>query len=225
MWEISFLVRFLQQGSSKSGGESTDSGSAVNTLSSRAEAQFEPESPISRKASNSSDQQAFDQKHLQLQQQQQQQLHQEMSNDISRTGASQNQSAVKASLEKVLNLLSLTVNLAVLSLSHIPKLWKKVVPYCYYYCFDLSLSLSPLSAYLHIKQHRSQQLSENQRSAGFPWFLNDFLKNVWHEEREGVLWTEKGKERIFTVVTTLFSLLYSDTLHSTPLTQTKNFMI
>ncbi|KAG2670752.1 hypothetical protein I3760_14G102400 [Carya illinoinensis] len=87
-------------GSSKSGGESTDSGSAVNTLSSKAEAQFEPESPISRKASNSSDQQAFDQKHLQLQQQQQQQLHQEMSNDISRTGPSQNQSAAKASQEK-----------------------------------------------------------------------------------------------------------------------------
>ncbi|XP_030957306.1 transcription factor TGA9 isoform X1 [Quercus lobata] len=88
-------------GSSKSGGESTDSGSAVNTLSSKAdlaEAQLEPESPISKKAS-SSDHQAFDQKHLQ--QFQQQQLHQEMASDTSRTGTSQNQSAAgKAPMDK-----------------------------------------------------------------------------------------------------------------------------
>ncbi|KAL4611698.1 hypothetical protein ACB092_08G144300 [Castanea dentata] len=87
-------------GSSKS-GESTDSGSAVNTLSSKAdlaEAQLEPESPISKKAS-SSDHQAFDQKHLQ--QFQQQQLHQEMASDTSRTGTSQNQSAAgKAPIDK-----------------------------------------------------------------------------------------------------------------------------
>ncbi|KAJ8767780.1 hypothetical protein K2173_020720 [Erythroxylum novogranatense] len=56
-------------GSSKSGGESTDSGSALNTLSSKAEVQIEPESPVSKKASSSSDQlQAFDQKQLRLQQ-------------------------------------------------------------------------------------------------------------------------------------------------------------
>ncbi|XP_062171836.1 transcription factor TGA9 isoform X2 [Alnus glutinosa] len=79
-------------GSSKSGGESTDSGSAVNTLSSKADqAQLEPESPISKKAS-SSDHQAFDQKHLQLQQQQ---IHQEMT-----TGPAHNQSSVKAPQEK-----------------------------------------------------------------------------------------------------------------------------
>lgn len=72
----------MQQRSSKSGGESTDSGSAVNTLSSKADyhqaAQLEPESPISKKANSSSDhQQAFNQKHQQLQQQQQQQLQQD----------------------------------------------------------------------------------------------------------------------------------------------------
>ncbi|XP_035541152.1 transcription factor TGA9-like isoform X2 [Juglans regia] len=84
-------------GSSKSGGESTDSGSAVNTFSSKAEVQLESESPISNKAS-SSDHQAFDhQKHLQLQQQQ---IQQEMANDRSRAGPSQNQSDVKAPQEK-----------------------------------------------------------------------------------------------------------------------------
>lgn len=73
-----YLSFFLtQQGSSKSGGESTDSGSAVNTLSSKADhhqaAQLEPESPISIKANSSSDHlQGFNQKHQQLQQQQQQ---------------------------------------------------------------------------------------------------------------------------------------------------------
>ncbi|KAJ9177931.1 hypothetical protein P3X46_009859 [Hevea brasiliensis] len=77
-------IRFQQtpRGSSKSGGESSDSGSAVNTLSSKAEAQLDPESPISKKAS-SSDHQSFDQKHLQLQQHQQQI---EMASDTSRTG-------------------------------------------------------------------------------------------------------------------------------------------
>ncbi|GMN60238.1 hypothetical protein TIFTF001_029311 [Ficus carica] len=68
-------------GSSKSGGESTDSGSAVNNnnnnLSSK-EAQLEPESPLSKKATSSSDHhQAFDQKSLQNQQQ--------MASDASRT--------------------------------------------------------------------------------------------------------------------------------------------
>ncbi|XP_021628659.1 transcription factor TGA9 isoform X2 [Manihot esculenta] len=78
-------LRFQQTprvGSSKSGGESSDSGSPVNTLSSKAAAQLDPESPISKKASPS-DHQAFDQKHLQLQQHHQQI---EMASDTSRTG-------------------------------------------------------------------------------------------------------------------------------------------
>ncbi|CAK9177669.1 unnamed protein product [Ilex paraguariensis] len=59
----SWPMRFQRtSGSSKSGGESTDSGSAANTLSSQVEAHLEPESPISRKAS--SDHQALDQKHF-----------------------------------------------------------------------------------------------------------------------------------------------------------------
>ncbi|KAJ6717237.1 TRANSCRIPTION FACTOR TGA9 [Salix koriyanagi] len=44
----SWPIRFQETprvGSSKSGGESTDSGSAINTLSSKAEAHLEPESP------------------------------------------------------------------------------------------------------------------------------------------------------------------------------------
>ncbi|KAJ4724813.1 Transcription factor like [Melia azedarach] len=100
----SWPMRFQQtpRGSSKSGGESTDSGSALNTISSKADAQLDPESPISKKASSSSDHhQNFEQKHLQLQQQQHQHQHQqvvvEMANDSSRTGPSQqNQSAASA---------------------------------------------------------------------------------------------------------------------------------
>ncbi|XVE59563.1 hypothetical protein DITRI_Ditri05aG0056000 [Diplodiscus trichospermus] len=98
----SWPMRFQQtpRGSSKSGGESTDSASAVNTLSSKTENQLEPESPISKKAS-SSDHQAFDQKPLQhqqhLQQHQQQPL---MASDTLRTGTSQNQSAAKQLQEK-----------------------------------------------------------------------------------------------------------------------------
>ncbi|KDP33129.1 hypothetical protein JCGZ_13576 [Jatropha curcas] len=79
-WPMRFQQTTPRVGSSKSGGESTDSGSAVNTLSSKAEAQLDPESPVSKKAS-SSDHQAFDQKHLQFQQQQI-----EMASDTSRTG-------------------------------------------------------------------------------------------------------------------------------------------
>ncbi|KAK8683346.1 hypothetical protein V6N13_039410 [Hibiscus sabdariffa] len=47
----SWPMRFKQtpRGSSKSGGGSTDSGSAVNTISSKTENQLEPESPISTK--------------------------------------------------------------------------------------------------------------------------------------------------------------------------------
>ncbi|XP_022731994.1 transcription factor TGA9-like isoform X2 [Durio zibethinus] len=102
----SWPMRFQQtpRGISRSGGESTDSGSAVNTLSSKTEHQIEPESPNSKKAS-SSDHQAFDQKPLQHQQHlQQQQQHQqqqpEMASDSSRTGTSQNQSPGKPPQEK-----------------------------------------------------------------------------------------------------------------------------
>ncbi|XP_059627582.1 transcription factor TGA9 isoform X2 [Cornus florida] len=114
----SWPMRFHQtpRGSSKSGGEreSTDSGSAVNTLSSKADTQLEPESPISKKASSSSDHQtSFDQKHLMLpqhqqhQQQQHQHQHQqhqlEMASDSPTTRLSQTQVtqlAAKSSPEK-----------------------------------------------------------------------------------------------------------------------------
>ncbi|KAK8463995.1 hypothetical protein PHAVU_011G093700 [Phaseolus vulgaris] len=88
----SWPMRFQQtpRGGSKSGGESTDSGSGVNTLSSKTELQFETESPISIKASSSDHQQAFDQ----LQQQQ------ETAADASRAGTSQTQSAAKSPQEK-----------------------------------------------------------------------------------------------------------------------------
>ncbi|GMI97256.1 TGACG (TGA) motif-binding protein 9 [Hibiscus trionum] len=68
----SWPMRFHQtpRGSSKSGGESTDSGSAVNTNSSKTENQLEPESPISTKKTTPLDQQ------------------QGMASDISRTGTS-----------------------------------------------------------------------------------------------------------------------------------------
>ncbi|TYJ18170.1 hypothetical protein E1A91_A09G104100v1 [Gossypium mustelinum] len=74
----SWPMRFQQtpRGSSKSGGESTDSGSGVNTISSKTENQVEPESPISKKTSSLDQQQQVD-----------------MASDISRTGTSQNQSA------------------------------------------------------------------------------------------------------------------------------------
>ncbi|KAJ9188679.1 hypothetical protein P3X46_000050 [Hevea brasiliensis] len=96
-WPIRFQP--TPRGSSKSGGESTDSGSAVNTLSSKAEAQLDPDSPISKKASSSDHHQAFDHKHLQLQQHQQQM---EMTSDTSRIGAPSelNQSPAKPSQEK-----------------------------------------------------------------------------------------------------------------------------
>ncbi|XP_022634267.1 transcription factor TGA9 isoform X2 [Vigna radiata var. radiata] len=89
----SWPMRFHQtpRGGSKSGGESTDSGSGMNTLSSKTELQFETESPISIKASSSDHQQAFDQ----LQQQQQ-----ETATDGSRAGTSQTQSAAKSQQEK-----------------------------------------------------------------------------------------------------------------------------
>ena len=72
----------------------------MNTISSRAEAQLEPESPISIKST--SDHLAFDQKHLQFQQHQQ---HLEMASDNSRlAGPSESQPvASKPPSEKVLN--------------------------------------------------------------------------------------------------------------------------
>ncbi|KAI9389074.1 hypothetical protein POPTR_009G164300v4 [Populus trichocarpa] len=98
----SWPMRFQETprvGSSRSGGESTDSGSALNTLSSKAEAHLEPESPISKKVSSSDHyNQAFYQKHLQFQEQQQV----DMANDTSRTGgpSQQNQSPAKSPQEK-----------------------------------------------------------------------------------------------------------------------------
>ncbi|KAE8691714.1 Transcription factor HBP-1b(c1) [Hibiscus syriacus] len=85
----SWPMRFQQtpRGSSKSGGESTDSGSAVNTISSKTENQLEPESPISSTK-----------KTAPLDQQQQKQ--QEMASEISRTGTSQDQSIAKLPQEK-----------------------------------------------------------------------------------------------------------------------------
>ncbi|KAK3025571.1 hypothetical protein RJ639_041676 [Escallonia herrerae] len=84
------------------GGESTDSGSAVNTLSSKAEAHLEPESPISGKAS--ADHQAFDpHKHIhlpQLQQQGPQQPQVEMANSSPTTGPSLTQPVAKPINEK-----------------------------------------------------------------------------------------------------------------------------
>ncbi|GMJ10699.1 TGACG (TGA) motif-binding protein 9 [Hibiscus trionum] len=80
----SWPIRFQQtpRGSSKSGGESTDSGSAVNTICSKTENQLEPESPISTKNTTPLDHQ------------------QEMASDFSRTGTSQNQPVAKLPQEK-----------------------------------------------------------------------------------------------------------------------------
>ncbi|GAB4824704.1 Transcription factor tga9, variant 2 [Ancistrocladus abbreviatus] len=99
----SWPMKFQQtnRGSSiKSGGESTDTESAVNTFSSKGDAPLlvEPESPISnsrRVAATLVDQQPFNQQLLQQQQQP------EMASDTSRTGSSPNQSATpKQPLEK-----------------------------------------------------------------------------------------------------------------------------
>ncbi|CAL0329028.1 unnamed protein product [Lupinus luteus] len=102
----SWPMRFHQtpRGSSKSGGESTDSGSGVNTICSSKTTeppQFETESPISKKAS-SSDQhlQAFDQHHHMQQRQNQLQQQDIMPIVTSRTGpSSQNQSPAKTTTQ------------------------------------------------------------------------------------------------------------------------------
>ncbi|XP_043709580.1 transcription factor TGA2.2-like isoform X2 [Telopea speciosissima] len=92
----SWPMRFQQtsRGSSKSGGESSDSGSAQNTLSYKADAQFEPESSITNKATD----QSLDQKQFQQQQQV------EMASDNSRIGPIPNQQAKP--LEKTLRRLA-----------------------------------------------------------------------------------------------------------------------
>ncbi|OVA09978.1 Basic-leucine zipper domain [Macleaya cordata] len=70
-------------GSSKSGEESTDSGSAQNTFYYKADFQLEPESPISKKSSSN---QTLDQNQHHQQKQQP-----EMASDNPRAGAAQNQ--------------------------------------------------------------------------------------------------------------------------------------
>ncbi|KAL3518537.1 hypothetical protein ACH5RR_021126 [Cinchona calisaya] len=79
MFPSNRLLQSHRGGSSNSEEESTDSASALNTLSSRAEARLEPESPISRKSYL--DHQGLEQKNLQLPNQQEQL---EMANDGSR---------------------------------------------------------------------------------------------------------------------------------------------
>ncbi|KAK1394409.1 Transcription factor like [Heracleum sosnowskyi] len=89
------------KGSSRSGGESNDSGSAVNTLSGGGH--LELESPVSRIAS-SDHQKAFDHNHIQFPQDQNQQQLQvvEMASDSPRSssGPSQTQPPSNHSLEK-----------------------------------------------------------------------------------------------------------------------------
>ncbi|CAI9768577.1 unnamed protein product [Fraxinus pennsylvanica] len=97
----SWPMRFhhAQRGSSKSGEESTDSGSAVHALSSRGEgSRLEPESPVGRKASSSSDHhQVIDQMHhLQLPQQ----VDIASASNSPRTGISQPQPLGKPTSEK-----------------------------------------------------------------------------------------------------------------------------
>lgn len=99
---------FNIQGSSRSGGESTDSGSAVNTLSSKAGGHLEPESPVSTKLS-SDHQQAFDHNHLQFPQENHHHHQQlqvvEMTSDSPRSssGPTQTQPSSNTILEKVVN--------------------------------------------------------------------------------------------------------------------------
>ncbi|XP_054817195.1 transcription factor TGA9-like isoform X2 [Prosopis cineraria] len=89
-WPMRFQ-HIPRESGSKSGGESTDSGSGLNTISSKTEAQFESESPLSKKAS-CTDYQALEQQ----QKQQLQQLEQEMAIDASRCQTqNQNQSAAR----------------------------------------------------------------------------------------------------------------------------------
>ena len=159
------MFPFSTQGSSKSGGESTDSGSAVNTLSSRAEAQLEPESPISIKPT--SDHQAFDQKHLQFQHQQQL----EMASDTSRlAGPSESQPAAsKPPPEKVLNSQTKTTVLnflisPLLLLPYPKNSGKGGIFYHYYPCFHLSLSLHKHNC---TDPNNSQKIKQKPNSSDF----------------------------------------------------------
>jgi len=145
------------QGGSKSGGESTDSGSGVNTLSSKTELQFETESPISIKASSSSDHQhAFDQ----LQQQQQ-----ETATDASRAGTSQTQSAAKSQQEKVHEItIVCTVNLSVSLFRTLGKLTSlKAIIITLLLGLSLFLSLPSFCTYLLSTDPNSpQKIKETQ---------------------------------------------------------------
>ncbi|CAI9774565.1 unnamed protein product [Fraxinus pennsylvanica] len=103
----SWPMRFhhTPRGSSKSGEESADSGSAVHSLSSRGEgSRLEPESPVDRKGAASSDHQVIDQMHHYLQLPQQV----EMANasNSPRTRMSQPQPLVKPTSEKSLRRLA-----------------------------------------------------------------------------------------------------------------------
>ncbi|KAL2545941.1 transcription factor TGA2 [Forsythia ovata] len=92
------------RGSSKSGEESTDSRSAVHTLSSRGEgSRLEPESPVGRNTDSSSDHRVIDQmRHLQLPQQ----IDMASRSDSPRTGMSQAQLVAKPTSEKVFTLIN-----------------------------------------------------------------------------------------------------------------------
>lgn len=166
---------------------------------------MESESPISKNAS-SSDHQAFDhQKHLQLQQQQ---IQQEMANDRSRTGPSQNQSAVKAPQEKVFKLLLSTASLPVLSLPISQNSGKSRYLYCYFYCFDFSLSLV-ISSYTTAQIPTTLKKSKCRVSLISERFSDECL--TWKRERESTV-HRKSKAGIFTVVATVFSLEQSPTV-------------
>lgn len=185
------LVDFDLQGSSKSGGESTDS------LSSKAETQLEAESPSSKKAS--SDQQTFDQTHLQPLPGQQQL---EMASDNIRTGLSQNQSVAKQPLEKVLSFGTLLILVLLFFTAHLPRTQDKrwhllLLLYDNNYLSLLPLLISHLlSALLFTHKNRSQQPSENQQKSGV------FLIPGWFSDMKGEK-SQKGECRIFTVVTNL----------------------
>ncbi|KAI9107690.1 hypothetical protein K1719_021353 [Acacia pycnantha] len=89
-WPIRFQQTHRVIGGSKSGGESTDSGSGVNTISSKSEPhfEFEPESPISNKKASASSSELHHQKQVMA------------SGGALRTGPSQNQSSAKSPQEK-----------------------------------------------------------------------------------------------------------------------------
>lgn len=143
----------VTQGGSKSGGESSGSGSALNTISSKTEAQYEPESesPMSKKVSPSSDYQAFD-----------------GSNASGCHTQTQNQAAAKFSHVKVLQSIKATVNFPQLisqfSLSsHIPKKPGKKLASSIHslrHCFHLPLSPQIPTHLRKSKGNRASLISE-----------------------------------------------------------------